>query len=232
MSVFDSLMDLQRQINSQQRLINQLITLERPRSSGANGWLEIPDGSWTYTSATRIAYTGANLILAVGDQVRYKQGGAYKYGSVYGVTSTYFDVTGGSDFSVANAAITDAAFSKGGGVGHPGWFNWTPVYGGFSVNPGGDTRFVVTPNGTVKVFVYMTSSGTSNANTFTMSAPVAASATANSALGRYTDGGTATPGQGYAMISGSTITLATSGGSSAWATTGNKAAHFQLEYFI
>ena len=97
---------------------------------GNGGWTEIPDGSWTYVSSTRIAMVDANLILSVGDQIRYKQGGAFKYGYVIATTSTYYDVTGGSDYSVANSAITDAAFSKGGGVGHPGWFNYLATVSG------------------------------------------------------------------------------------------------------
>ena len=121
---------------------------EHLRRSGTNivghnvltsgGWLEIPDGSWSYASATTIMVpSGAASIYAAGDQVRLKQGGAYKYFYVIAIADTTLTVTGGSDYSVANAAITDAAFSKGGGVGHPGWFNYTPTvtYAGGTKNP-------------------------------------------------------------------------------------------------
>lgn len=129
MSEFDRLIDLQKQINSVRTQLNQLMTLERPQSSGSNGWLKITDGLWSYASATTITVpSGAASIYDVGDQVRLKQGGAYKYFYVITVADTLLTVTGGSNYSVADAAITDAAFSKGGGVGYPGWFNWTPTY--------------------------------------------------------------------------------------------------------
>lgn len=89
------------------------------------GWIEVPDGSWSYASATTITVpSGAASIYAVGDQIRLKQGGEYKYYSVIAVADTLLTVTGGSDYTVANAAITDAAFSKGGMVGHPFWFDF------------------------------------------------------------------------------------------------------------
>ena len=98
---------------------------------GNGGWTEIPDGSWTYASSTTITVpSGAASIYAVGDQVRLKQGGAYKYFYIITVADTLLTVTGGSDYTVANAAITDAAFSKGGGVGHPGWFNYLATVSG------------------------------------------------------------------------------------------------------
>ena len=100
------------------------------------GWVEV--SGWLYASATTITVpAGAALIYAVGDQVRLKQGGAYKYFSIIAVADTLLTVTGGSDFSVANAAITDAAFSKGGGVGHPVYFNYSPTvtYSGGTTNP-------------------------------------------------------------------------------------------------
>ena len=109
---------------------------------GNGGWIEIPDGSWTYASSTTITVpSGAASIYQVGDEVRLKQGGGYKWYSVIAVADTTLTVTGGSDFSVANAAITDAAFSKGGGVGHPGWYAYTPTltYAGGTTDPTGWT---------------------------------------------------------------------------------------------
>jgi hypothetical protein len=118
----------------------------------AGGWIEVPDGSWTYASSTTITVPGgAASIYAIGDQVRLKQGGAYKYFYVTAVADSTLTVTGGSDFSVANSAITDAAFSKGGGVGHPGYFNYTPTvtYDGGAIDPEDITtnfRFAINKN--------------------------------------------------------------------------------------
>ena len=108
-------------------LIERLQTVEGGGGGGTGGWTEV--SGWSYASATTITVpSGAASIYAVGDQIRLKQGGAYKYFYVIAIADTTLTVTGGSDYSVANAAITDAAFSKGGGVGHPGWFNWSPIF--------------------------------------------------------------------------------------------------------
>ena len=115
-------------LRSLEGLVERLQTVESG-GGGVGGWTET--SGWSYASATTITVpSGAASIYAVGDQIRLKQGGAYKYFSVIAVADTTLTVTGGSDYTVANAAITDAAFSKGGGVGHPGWFNWTPAYQG------------------------------------------------------------------------------------------------------
>jgi hypothetical protein len=115
--------------------IERLKTIEQPVTA-IGGWLEIPNGSWSYASTTTITVpSGAASIYAVGDQVRLKQGGAYKYFYIVAVADTLLTVTGGSDYSVAEATITDAAFSKGGGVGHPGFFNYTVVWTATGTNP-------------------------------------------------------------------------------------------------
>lgn len=86
-------------------------------SFNANGgWVEVPAGTASYSSGTRILFTDADVFIAVGDQIRYKQGAGYKFGKVLAVTSTYIDLDGDA---VANAGISDFAFSKGGGIGFP-----------------------------------------------------------------------------------------------------------------
>ena len=217
---------------------------EHLRRSGTNivghnvltsgGWLEIPDGSWSYASATTIMVpSGAASIYAAGDQVRLKQGGAYKYFYVIAIADTTLTVTGGSDYSVANAAITDAAFSKGGGVGHPGWYNWTPTYTGFSADPSGTLIFAITPQKTCKAFVTLTNLGTSNANNFQITSPVTATAHVMNALSYIVNGGVGSISEGYAQIvSNNVIRLATAGGTAAWTTSGSKGARFQIEFPI
>lgn len=120
------------------------LNVNLPTEAYNGGWIEIPDGTWTYASATTITVpSGAASIYQVGDEIRLKQGGGYKYFSVVAVADTLLTVTGGSDYTVANAAITDAAFSKGGGVGHPGWFEYSPIitYGGGSGTPSATITF-------------------------------------------------------------------------------------------
>lgn len=118
--------DMRYLLSEIESLKRRLQFQERLGTGLGAGWNGV--SGWSYASANTINVpSGAASIYAVGDQVRYKQGGAYKYESVVAVADTLLTVTGGSDFSVASATITDAAFSKGGGVGHPGWYNYTPT---------------------------------------------------------------------------------------------------------
>lgn len=114
------------------------LDLNLPSATLNGGWIEVEDESWSYASATTITVpSGATSIFAVGDKIRLKQGGAYKYFYVTDIADTTLTVYGGTDYTVANSTITDAAFSKGGGIGHPGWFAYTPgiVYGGGTTDP-------------------------------------------------------------------------------------------------
>jgi hypothetical protein len=92
-------------------------------------WRPVTD-SWTYASATTInTPSGATAIYEIGDKIRLKQGGAYKYYYVTAVAASLLTVNGGSDFTVANAGITNIYYSKAlTPVDFPQWFNYTPSY--------------------------------------------------------------------------------------------------------
>jgi len=129
--------EILKEIEKLKRQVAYLRRLEKG-DTDLSGWIEIPDGSWSYASATTITVpSGAASIYAVGDLIRLKQGGAYKYYYVVGIADTVLTVTGGTDYTVANATITDVAYCKGGGVGHPGKFSYTPTiaYYGGTTNP-------------------------------------------------------------------------------------------------
>lgn len=92
------------------------------------GW--VPAGeTWTYGSATTITVpAGATSKYGKGDKIKLTQT-TVKYFSVVTVADTLLTVTGGSDYSVANAAITSPYYSKvENPQGFPDWFNWTPSY--------------------------------------------------------------------------------------------------------
>jgi hypothetical protein len=104
----------------------------------AKGWIEIPD-SWTYASATTINVpTNATLLYQKGWGIRFKQGGAFKYAYMTTVAATLLTVTGGSDYTVANAAITDIAVCPNPhtAFGFPDWFNYAPVVNGSAGSAG------------------------------------------------------------------------------------------------
>ena len=96
------------------------------------GWVAAGE-TWTYTSATTFTISGdLTAKYQVGDKIRLKQSGSYKYfhivGVSYGAPNTTITVTGGSDYSVANASITDNYYSRAEHpFGFPDWFNYSPT---------------------------------------------------------------------------------------------------------
>lgn len=97
-----------------------------------SGWMPLP--ACAYVSANTFAvaqdYGG---ILAVGDRLRLVQSGATKYFYVIGVavggSTTTVTVTGGSDFSLSNAAISAPCLSKAASpAGFPDWMSWSPAF--------------------------------------------------------------------------------------------------------
>jgi hypothetical protein len=76
------------------------------------GWKTVKD-TWAYASASTITVpTGAASVYSVGDKIRLVQAAATKYFYVTAVADTVLTVTGGTDYTVANAAITANYYSK------------------------------------------------------------------------------------------------------------------------
>jgi hypothetical protein len=140
------------------------------------GWISAAE-TWTYATATSLTVPGdVTGKYAKGDKIKLIQT-TEKYFYVIAVAfsvDTTITVTGGSDYTVANAPITGPAYSKAQTPsGFPTWFNWTPVYTGFSADPAGHSRFKI--DGTaILAYHRETTPGTSNATGFTVSLPVQA----------------------------------------------------------
>lgn len=102
-------------------------------------WTDKTAQTWTYRSANEVEITGdVTSQYPVGTMVRYKQGGNYKYGYVESRAldsgDTVLKINAGSDFSVANASITDNYAGYGATAeGFPGRFSfntsWTATSG-------------------------------------------------------------------------------------------------------
>ena len=90
------------------------------------GWTPARE-TWTRASASTITVpAGATSKYQKGDKIRLKQGGGWKYFYVVEVANTLLTVTGGSDYTVADATITDNYYSKvENPQGFPGWFTYT-----------------------------------------------------------------------------------------------------------
>lgn len=93
------------------------------------GWVLVSD-TWTYASASTITVpTDATTTYSVGDKIRFKQGAGYKYGIICTVAATLLTIIVNTDYTVANAAITDVYYSKvSNPFGFPASFVYTPAF--------------------------------------------------------------------------------------------------------
>ena len=112
--------------------------------TSVDGWTPAT-GTWTYASATTITVpAGATGIYSDYCKLRWKQGGGWKY--AYGKLSsdTVMVIYAGSDYTVAEAAITDVYYSNAATpVGFPNSFSWTPTLTGWSSVPTGSYIFSI-----------------------------------------------------------------------------------------
>lgn len=137
-----------------------------------DGWVAA-DETLTYASATTFtcsATLAANL--STGDKIKLTQT-TVKYFYVTGVSGTTVTVTGGTDYTLANAAITLPFYSKiTSPTGFPQWFAYTPTItaaSGSFTSVSASSRFqlinktlisqgsiVITTNGTAASAIFMT----------------------------------------------------------------------------
>ncbi|GAP07131.1 hypothetical protein ATHL_01999 [Anaerolinea thermolimosa] len=142
-----------------------------------DGWIPavVP---WTYASATTFTVSGdVTTFFPKGTKIKLIQTTAkyfYVTSAVYASPNTTVTVTGGSDYTLSNAAITSAWYSYAETPqGFPDWFNWTPSFTGFSTNPVGTHRFKISGK-VIFLQIYHYTPGTSNSASFIMTAPVKA----------------------------------------------------------
>lgn len=207
------------------------------------GWLPpyfFDQTPWAYASTTTITVpTDATTFYDVGDKVRLKQGGGYKYFYVSAVGATTLTVYGGSDYTVANAAITDVEVSKDENpLGFPGAFNWAPTYTGFAVTPTNVVaRFFIKARHCF-CNVRMGTAGTSNATNFQVSAPLTAATIANqywgNSLWSTVNNGVqiGQPGVIYIGSGGTGFQLDLDASGALWTNANGKKADFQLWYEV
>jgi hypothetical protein len=95
------------------------------------GWSTQIQDTWTYASATTITVpSGATNLYSIGDRLKLTQT-TEKYFYIIGVTDTLLTITGGTNYTLANAAISNIHVSKElNPVGFPAYFDWTPVITG------------------------------------------------------------------------------------------------------
>lgn len=208
-----------------------------------DGWIK-DTRTWVYVSSTSFKIVGIDTtsLFPVGTKLRCKQGGTYLYFYVIAnsfSTDTTITITGGSEYNLANAVITDNYFShEVAATGFPQWFYWVPTFTGFSADPlNGIYRFCVN-GGTCIVLVYMPNQGTSNSTLFYITAPITAKGGFGAIWGgliwETIDNGSAktTPGRCYIGSNNNVISLNPDCVSSNWTASNGKSASFTLIYEI
>lgn len=157
--------------------LHSLSSLESAGFEHIDGWLGTSD-TWTYVSATSFKITGKDVTAyyPTGTKLRCKQGGGYKYfyavSAVYS-TDTTVTITGGSDYSLTNASITDNYVSYAIPLqGFPDWFNYTPTLTGWDPEPSNSVYRFTMHGKTVIVQFCQGTGGTSSSATSEATLPV------------------------------------------------------------
>lgn len=113
-------------------------TLTSPIFQGTvDGWISANETP-TYASATTInVAAGAASKYMKGDKIGFVQSAAWKYFYVVTVADTLLTLTGGSDYTVADAAITQFQYSHAENpIGFPSYFAYTPTNGNVTLGNG------------------------------------------------------------------------------------------------
>lgn len=100
----------------------QMLSPSAALTAAANdGWITDSGTTWTYASSSTINVANGTLFQK-GDRIKLTQTTA-KYFVVTGVSGNVITVSGGTDYTVANAAITTQQYShEANPLGYPGWF--------------------------------------------------------------------------------------------------------------
>lgn len=157
-----------------------------------------------------------------------------QYFNVTALTDTTITFTGGSDYLLYNGTITNNYYSKNSRpIGFPRFFNFSPTWGGFSVNPGSTYIFSIS-SGLLTATLSIFATGTSNATTLTITIPVAPSVSINVPGGEYEDNSSAHSGCVASLTLGSaTANMGVFDGNTGnWTGTGSKHCNFSITYPI
>lgn len=154
------------------------LTMLAPVIETWDGW-QTGSGAWTYASATTFTAPAADAaVMTSGDKIKLTQTTA-KYFYVVSVSGTTITVTGGTDYTLANAAITLPFYSKQATpFGFPQNFTWLPTWANLTIgNAVQDCKFSIS-GGKVFYRIHVLGGTTSSAGTGpTFSFPVTSIAT-------------------------------------------------------
>ena len=198
----------------------------------ADGWIPVSD-TWTYASATTITVpSGAASIYKVGMGIRLTQSSTVKYFYIVGVADTVLTVTGGSDYTLANATISAVSYTNtpDTAIGFPRVFQYTTTITGYTTNPKTATLEFKMIGNCVYVATYTRIDGNdSNTTELTFTLPVSAyDSQLVTAFGYPIDkGSVSTAPTGYIDVSGTIATCYKQHYQGAWTDSGRKALVLQ-----
>lgn len=213
------------------------VTLSLSNTATA-GWTASSD-TWTYASSNSFTISGSDktVIFTKGTRIKASNNSTMFYGTVasssYSSSTTTVTLVGNSDYSLSNSAITNPYYSyQANPQGYPGWFNYTPTWGGFSSNPTSViARYYVVGN-SVNVHLHCGGGGTSNATSLTVTAPIAAAQNYWAGLVDSYDNSNQqnNPGVAITTSGSSTLTIQKDLTNSPWTASNVKCTNFSINY--
>jgi hypothetical protein len=144
---------------------------------GSDGWISSISETWTYATANSFTISGDKTsVYSVGDKVKLTQSATVKYFYIYSVNysspNTTVFITGGSDYTFANSAVSSNYYSKlSSPNGFPSVFRYTATQTGLI--SGGPPTVETFFNLNQKILtVGYNISGTSNSTSFSITLPI------------------------------------------------------------
>jgi len=198
----------------------------------ADGWIPVSD-TWTYKTATTITVpSGAASIYKVGMGIRLTQSSTVKYFYIVKVENTLLTITGGSDYTLADATISAVSYTNtpATAIGFPRVFQYTTTITGYTTNPKTTTLEFKMIGNCVYVATYNRIDGNdSNTTGLTFTLPVSAyDSQPVTAFGYPIDkGSVSTAPTGYIDVSGTIATCYKQYYQGVWTASGRKALHLQ-----
>lgn len=197
---------------------------------GVDGWINDAAETWTYASGSG---GGTATFTVPGDvTAKYSPGTRIKLtqttvkyfvvsGSVVAAGTTTVTITAGTDYTLANAAISANYHSYSANPqGYPGWFNYTPTWTGYSANPTVVVARFSVGGRMCTVDIQTGPFGTSNSTSHAVSIPISHAGGQDMAVGRGVDNGADVGAM--ASLSGTTATLLKGLTFSSWTASGSK----------
>lgn len=203
-----------------------------------DGWVAANE-TWTYASATTFTTASSALagVLQVGDRIKLTQT-TVKYFYVIGISGTTITITGGTDYTLANAAITLPFYShEVSPTGFPAAFNFTATWTGVTAQFASVNRFSVIGR-KCRVHIFRSTNQTSNATSLTVTLPIPAATVTGMGwqmLGSNAvdNGGALTsPPLCEVLSAGTVVTIYKDPAAGAWTGSSTKGANVNAEYEI